>query len=300
MKKLLLMAAASVAFAGVASTASATSLTDWTLFKVKKTEITDNTYIDKDVTIYVNDVQPLDSAAKSIAVVNSDIVGDLVTFATVVPPEGVFPSSDTSETDVGFQYGYLLNRHSSIQNSVFDNTGIGQLNQDSGNNSNQGNVVSAALVFGGDDLVDSEAYVEDVNAFNTAFHVEPGFDLEDDAGNPILPTVADAQLTALLNLSFNHNTGVFMGNQNAGNMNSQHNVLSAAVGDAAFTALADAGLDQVNAANTTYDVNTIKTDDVIGSVNNNTGIVMFNQSVGAMNNQATVVNLAVLSSSVGL
>jgi hypothetical protein len=292
MKKLLLMAAASVAFGGVASTASATSLTDWTLFKVKKTEITDNTYIEKDVQIWVNDVQPLDSAGKSIAVVNSDIVGDLVTYATVVPPEGVFPSGD-NETDNGNQFGYLLNRHSTITDSVHDNVGIGQLNQDSGNNSNQGNVVSAALVFGGDDLVDSEAYVEDINAFNTAFQVEPSFGAN-------LPTPADAQLSALLTGSFNSNTGVFMGNQNAGNMNSQHNVLSAAVGDAAFTALADAGLDQVNAANTTYDANTVKTDTITFSVNDNTGIVMFNQSAGSMNNQATVVNLAVLSSSVGL
>lgn len=300
MKKLLLMAAASVAFGGVASTASATSLTDWTLFKVKKTEITDNTYIEKDVQIWVNDVQPLDSAAKSIAVVNSDIVGDLVTFATVVPPEGVFPSGD-NETDNGNQFGYLINRHATITESVIDNVGIGQLNQDVGNNTNQGNVISAALVFGGDDLVDSEAYVEDINAFNTAFQVEPSFDLGVDTnGDPIEPTAADAQVSSLLTGSFNTNTGVFMGNQNSGNMNSQHNVLSAAVGDAAFTALADAGLDQVNAANTTYDANTIKTDTITQSVNGNTGIVMFNQSAGSMNNQATVVNLAVLSSSVGL
>lgn len=290
MKKLLLMAAATVALSGVASTAGATSLTDWVFTKEKLTHITDNTYIEKDVQIWVNDVQPLDSSGKSLAVVNSDIVDDLVTYGTVVPPEGVFPNN---QTDNGNPFGYLIHRPASITASVFDNTGIGQLNQDTGNNTNQGNVVSAALVFGGNDLVDSEAYVEDINAFNRAFQVEPGFETEP---NPI----ADAQVSAVLNGSFNHNTGVFAGNQNAGNMNSQHNVLSAAVGDAAFTALADAGLDQVNAANTTYDANTVKHEDITNSIDNNVGIVMFNQSVGSMNNQATVVNLAVLSSSVGL
>jgi len=293
MKKLLLMAAASVAFAGVASTASATSLTDWTLFKVKLTEIHDNTFVEKDVTIYVNDVQPLDSAAKSIAVVNSDIVGDDVTYANVNVPDGVFPSDNGQFDDHGNPFGYDIHRHALITGSVIGDVGIGQVNQDVGNNSNQGNVISAALVFGGDDYVDAEAYVEDINAFNTAFHVEAA-PITHEAGDAL------ANQDAILTGSFNGLTGVYMGNQNAGNMNSQHNVLSAAVGDAAFTALADAGLDQVNAANTTYDANTVKRDRIESSLNGNTGVVMFNQSSGSMNNQATVVNLAVLSSSVGL
>jgi hypothetical protein len=293
MKKLLLMAAATVALSTVASTAGATSFTDWTFNKTKLTHITDNTYIEKDVQIWVNDVQPLDSAGKSLAVVNSDILNDFVTYATVVPPEGVFPG-DQNQTDNGNPFGYQINRHALIENSVFNDAGIGQVNQDVGNNSNQGNVVSAALVFGGNDLVDSEAYVEDLNAFNTAFHVEAVPVTHDAQGNFL------ANQSAKLTGSFNHLTGVYMGNQNAGNMNSQHNVLSAAVGDAAFTALADAGLDQVNAANTTYDANTVKRDLIENSVNDNTGIVTFNQSVGSMNNQATVINLAVLSSSVGL
>ena len=91
-----------------------------------------------------------------------------------------------------------------------------------------------------------------------------------------------------------------MANQNAGNNNQQHNVLAAAVGDNAFTALADAGLHQVNSGNTSYDVNTVKEDLIQHSVNNNTGIVAFNQSVGNNNNQATVINVAAISSSVGL
>jgi len=295
MKKLLLMAAASVALSGFAAApAGATSLTDWTFIKEKNTLIIDNTYVDKTVDIWVNDVQPLDSAGKSLVAINSDIVGDFVTYAIVVPPPGVFPGEQGSQTDFGNPFGYLISRHATITGSVLNDVGIGQINQDVGNNSNQGNVIAAGLVFGGNDLVSAEAYEQDINILNRAYHVEPKPLTED----PNALTVGNQ--TADLTGSFNNLTGVFMGNQNAGNMNSQHNALSAAVGDAAFTALADAGLDQVNGGNVTYDANTVKRDNITGSINANTGIVTFNQSVGSMNNQSTIINLAVLSSSVGL
>jgi hypothetical protein len=293
MKKLLLMAAASVAFTAVASAASATSLTDWTFDKVKLTNIEDNTWIEKDVRIWVQDVDTLDSAGKSLAVVNSDILGDTVNWALVVSPPLASGPGLTGEVFVGSALSYGIDRHALITGSVTNDVGIGQLNQDVGNNSNQGNVISAALVFGGDDLVDAEAYVEQINAFNTAIHREL---------TPITQSANDtlSNMGADLVGSFNVLTGVYMGNQNAGNMNSQHNVLSAAVGDNAFVALADAGLDQVNGANTSYDVNSVKRDLITGSINQNTGIVAFNQSVGNMNNQATVINVAALSSAVGL
>jgi len=289
MKKLLLMAAAAVAFSGIASAASATSLTDWTFDKTKLTEINDNTYVEKDVNIWVEDVDTLDSAGKSLAVVNSDILGDSVWYANVVAP----PQAGTGEVFVGSHFSYGIDRHALITGSVTNDVGIGQINQDVGNNTNQGNVISAALVFGGNDLVDAEAYVEDINAFNVSIHHELTPITQD-------PNSTLANMSADLTASFNHLTGVYMGNQNAGNMNSQHNVLSAAVGDNAFVALADAGLDQVNGANTSYDVNSVKRDAITNSIDNNTGIVAFNQSVGSMNNQATVINVAALSSAVGL
>src|SRR4051812_48106251 len=112
MKKLLLMAAASVALSGFAAApAGAPSLTDWTFIKEKNTLIIDNTYVDKTVDIWVNDVQPLDSAGKSLVAINSDIVGDSVTYAIVVPPPGVFPGEAGSQTDFGNPFGYLINRH---------------------------------------------------------------------------------------------------------------------------------------------------------------------------------------------
>lgn len=293
MKKLLLTAAASMALVSVASAANATSLTDWVFTKVKNTEINDNTYIEKDVQIWVEDTQPLDSAGKSLVAINSDIILDTVGNAHVTPPEGTFPSSAGNEDDVGNPFGYLIQRHALISSSVHDDTGIGQLNQDVGNNSSQGNVIAAGLVFGGNDLVSAEAYEQDINILNQAVEVEP-VPLDTEPGGSL------ANESATITDSIHDNTGVIQVNQNAGNMNNQHNALSAAVGDAAYTALADAGLDQVNGGNVSYDVNTVKRDRIDGSVNGNTGIVEVNQSVGNMNNQSTIVNIAALTSFVGL
>jgi hypothetical protein len=301
MKKLLMTAVAGLALAGLgASVANADALTTWTFNKTKTTTIYEPTSITKAITITVTDTKPLDSAASALVAINSSVTGAIVGTAHVVDPNiGTNLEGPEFPTFNGQEDNYDIHRSALITGSVLNNEGIGQLNQDVGNNSNQGNVVAAGFVFGGNDFADAEAYVEQLSTGNSARDAEDFTNLVAQepglGGLTLVPLI-----TATLDGSMNSNTGVFMANQNAGNNNQQHNALAAAIGDNVFTALADAGLHQVNSGNHSYDVNTVKEDLITNSVNSNTGIVAFNQSVGNNNNQATVVNVSAIASFVGL
>jgi len=301
MKKLLMTAVAGLALAGMgAGVANADATVNWTFNKAKNTVIVEPTTITKIISISVTDTKPLDSAASALVAINSSISGAVVGTAHVVDPNiGTQSDGGPFQDFTGNEFNYDIHRSALITGSVLNNTGIGQLNQDSGNNSNQGNVVAAGLVFGGNDFADAEAYVEQLSTGNSARDAEDFTNLVSQepgvGGLTLVPLI-----TATLDGSMNHNTGVFFANQNAGNNNQQHNALAAAIGENAFTALADAGLHQVNSGNHSYDINTVKEDLIQNSVDNNTGIVAFNQSVGNNNNQATVVNVSAISSWVGL
>jgi len=105
---------------------------------------------------------------------------------------------------------------------------------------------------------------------------------------------------ALIEGSVNENTGIVGVNQDVGNMVNQANVVAVAVTDTS-TAFADAqaAVDQVNQRNSSrqeevLDVtNPDRTATILGSVNNNAGIVGVNQNAGNMNNQTNAVALAV-------
>ncbi len=194
----------------------------------------------------------------------------------------------------------------STVDSVNGNTGIVQFNQDAGNVSNQGNVMSAAAIFSTEEdtqVVMSEAYA-DQRVTNSRSTHEEGFanlaGLVDADGNVTLDGDFEFDLTAEIANSYNGNSGVVMGNQNVGNANNQHNVLSLAVGDNALVALSDAGLGQQNSGNVLRDINSLKHATVADSMNGNAGIVAVNQTTGAFNNQATVISVAALTSAVGL
>lgn len=300
MKTLLLTAAATLALtAGMAGVASADVQTNWTLDKTKITLINEPTNIYKTETVTVTDTQPLDSEASALAVVNSSVIDAVVGTANVVDPNIGNPGNPPAQTFPGDFRNYDIWRSTLITSSVTYNTGIGQLNQDVGNNSNQGNVLAAGFVFGGNDLAKAEAYVEQLGEGNSARNIEAQANLKaqgaDVLHGPLIP-----QIFSDIESSIDHNVGVFMVNQNSGNNNQQHNALAAAVGDNAFTALADAGLHQVNSGNHVYDLNTVKQDTLNNSVNSNQGIVLVNQSAGDNNNQATVVNVAAIASFVAL
>ncbi|MEW4467201.1 hypothetical protein AB1K62_05140 [Parasphingorhabdus sp. JC815] len=247
-----------------------------------------DTFKDKNVDVDVVFDAELDGSAQSDAVVNATI--DSVEIGPI--EEGV-----TDED---------IDKEARTNESVNENTGIVQFNQDAGQTTNQGNVVSAAVVFSGEEdsqVVMSEAYADQRITDSSATHQE-GFDnlegLVDNQGNVTLDGDFEFDLTARITNSYNGNTGIVQGNQNVGNANNQHNVLSAAVGDNALVALSDAGLGQENSGNTLLDVNTLKTAIVANSMNGNSGVTNVNQATGAFNNQATVISVAALSSAVGL
>lgn len=274
--------------AGLAGPAMADVQVIGTVDVDKDITISVETNKDKNVDIEVNFDAQLDGSAQSDAIVNATV--DNVSVGAI--------SDDI--TDQG------IDKTASTTNSVNENTGIVQFNQDAGNVSNQGNVMSAAAVFTVEEdtqVVMSEAYV-DQRVSNSELTHEEGFanleGLVDADGNVTLDGDFDFDQTAEIANSYNGNSGVVMGNQNVGNANNQHNVLSLAVGDNALVALSDAGLGQQNSGNVLRDVNTLKTATVTDSMNGNTGIVAVNQTTGAFNNQATVISVGALTSAVGL
>ena len=274
--------------AGLATPAMADIQVIGTLDIDKDITIDVDTTKDKDIIVGVQMDVILDGSAQSNAAINSTITDVSV------------GAIDDSIFDQG------IDKEASTRDSVNENTGIVQFNQDAGNVSNQGNVMSAAAVFtAGEDtqVVMSEAYADQRISDSDSTH-EEGFDnlagLVDDNLNVTLDGDYEYDLTATIRNSYNGNSGVAMGNQNVGNANNQHNLLSLAVGDNALVALSDAGLGQENSGNVLNDINTLKTASVNDSMNGNTGIVAVNQSTGAFNNQATVISVAALTSSVGL
>lgn len=279
---------AMIVAAGLATPAMADVQVVGTVDVNKDIVITVETNKDKDVDVNVDfDVQ-LDGSAQSDAIVNATI--DNVSVSAI----------DETVFDQG------IDKTVSTIDSVNQNTGIVQFNQDAGNVSNQGNVMSAAAVFtdeGATQVVMSEAYVDQRVSNSDSTHTEGAANLAgliDADGSVNLDGDFAFDLTADTVNSYNANSGVIMGNQNVGNANNQHNVLSLAVGDNAVVALSDAGLGQQSSGNVLRDINSLKTARMTDSMNGNTGIVAVNQTTGAFNNQSTVISVAALTSSVGL
>jgi hypothetical protein len=193
----------------------------------------------------------------------------------------------------GASTAMLIFKSASITDSINNNNGIVGVNQDVGNMANQANIVAFATDVDTTltaSFANSQADISQDNQNNFVWHVEAPFT---GSGPP-------TNLSATISGSINSNVGVVGVNQNAGNMNNQTNSLALAVGPDAVYALAEANLGQENAHNIIMELNTGKADSITGSVNNNTGIVQVNQSVGNMNNQASAFSISVLTSSVAI
>jgi hypothetical protein len=240
---------------------------------------------DKDVTIKVDTTKTkkaeidvkfdkeLKSSAAGQGLVNSRIQDNRVA-----------PDGGASDTDQN------LELKATTDGSINNNKGVVQFNQDVGNVTNQSNTIAAGIELSSEkSFVNAEGYAEQITQSNHVVHRE----------GQLAPRNAPPMASTITNSIWN-NEGVVMANQNTGNMNTQTNVLTAAVGGSAVYALADAGLAQEISYNSVHEINTVKRDLIANSANSNKGVVMVNQSTGNMNQQATIVNLAVLSSSVGL
>lgn len=292
MKKLIQTTAMALALA-VLGAGSAMAEVDlfWEVDKDKNVTITEETRISKDVEIDVRLSQDFVSAAKADAYVNSDVGYN------VVDPDAFDGDDDRFDPS---RVDQNLNLQATIGGeaggSINANSGLILFNQDVGANTNQGNTIviaadptadtvdGAAVEDGA--LTTAQTYVDERTTFNDVVHREGQL-----AGVP--------QIQSAIVGSIEGNSGVVGVNQSAGAMNNQHNVLTAAIGTDAAVALADAGLNQYNAYNVVEEVNTEKLDLIQSSINGNSGVVMVNQSSGNMNQQATIINLAALSSTVG-
>lgn len=271
MKKLLgTTAAGAIAAVAIAGAASADNFVYWNTYKDKYVNIYVDTYKNFDIDVQVSLYADATGSAQASSLVNALIEGNSVNGI-----DGVFDMD--------------MNRKASTDNSMNDNTGIGQVNQDAGNFNNQGNVASVAWNKAGDDVTMAEAYAEQNSYGNRARHSEA-----------FPAPVSNPDIASSLTNSLLYNTGVYHFNQGAGNGNNQHNVLALAIGSDSIVALSDAGLAQDNLYNQIAEFNSVKEDKISGSVIGNTGLVNVNQSSGNFNNQATVYSVAVLSSSVGL
>jgi len=204
----------------------------------------------------------------------------------------------------------FTHRLATITDSINGNLGvILQVNQDVGENANQGNLAAISFSDVQDDpstpgvveaaVTHSEAAVSQVSSNNNIefFGSFPGFVTPDNG----LLDDEDFHVRAEITNSVNANNGVVFVNQNAGQNTNQHNVLALSVGLDSAVALAEGDLGQESSNNDRiFDVASFKRDLIEGSVNGNTGIVGVNQSVGHNNNQATVISIAATSAASNL
>jgi hypothetical protein len=185
-----------------------------------------------------------------------------------------------------------------ITGSGNNNSGIISLNQASGNNSNQGTIVSVAIDIDSEDDGDP---TDDETPSTVGFAHASAAATQSQTNNTI-DTVNLIYRDAVINGSLNSNTGLVYANQSSGNMNNQLNTLSLAFSLASSgVALSEAALGQFNAGgrvgeststNSTVGIN--KLSRITNSLNDNVGIFGVNQSSGNMANQANIVSVAAI------
>jgi len=234
----------------------------------KDTTVTENLRIFKTITFLVDaDFTPVRSAAEAVTIINQANSGNVVTHISGALGNRLFAD--------------LL---ATINDSVRDNRGITQVNQDVGSSNNQANSVNAAAsltqAFFTESMIEVEQYTvgNRTNTDGTATFA---------GGN-----LSHATKAALMNNSVVNNIGITQVNQNAGAASNQLNAIDLAIGANAAVALSEAALGQTNTGNHVDEIATVKVSSMFNSVNANRGITMVNQNSGNMNNQGTVISFA--------
>lgn len=176
------------------------------------------------------------------------------------------------------------------EESLLGNIGITQANQASGQNQNQGNLVSAAITATGDAFANSQAEVDQQNGGGEGI------------GN--ITVLANVDISASINDSLDGNTGIVQFNQDAGVNNNQTNAVAIAAGvdtdeQDVIAALSEAALGQENSFNSVSEGGELSSDateksaSITNSMNLNTGVVMgVNQAAGNNANQANLVSIS--------
>jgi hypothetical protein len=276
-----------------------------TINKTKDITVTEFITIFKTVFIDVDIAVAYRSAAEADAIVNQTSTDNTVTHTVLQLDPSVDPEDITN-------FGIRLT--ASITDSINDNTGIVNVNQDVGNMSNQGNQLALAVATPANTgavrfqkvLLNSQSEADQRNERNSVFESEqpdPRTDLFTGPNNQ----------SAEIDGSINGNTGVVNVNQNAGNMNNQANSEALAVAiDLAGVALSEAALGQVNMANNggpggdntestgVLEAGVTKLASITDSLNGNTGVGGVNQAAGNMANQANIFSLSFIDSGGGV
>ncbi len=227
--------------------------------KDKDVTVTENVSIDKDVKINADLNATAGKAGEADAVLNQSNIGN-------------YACENCAEKSEG------------IVGSIINNTGIVGVNQAIGNVNNQANVVSIAVDTvngdgdgnGGETIGFANSQVEAGQKMNDNEFVTQGIYVRD----------------SLIAGSINENKGIVGVNQSAGNMNNQGNMVAMAVSLVPGVALSEADLGQANSGNSVNEFDTIKSVEILGSVNANKGIVGVNQASGNGANQLNGVSIS--------
>ena len=272
--------------------------------KTKDITITEHITITKivNLTVHATDID-YEAAAEADAIVNQENTENDV--------DSSFTQLDTNIANVN---NFGIDLKATITDSINDNTGIVDVNQDVGNMANQGNQVALAIATpapGTDPtdfvVVNSQSEAEQINEDNAVWHGEDPASEEDPT--PVLVDLVDEpNEAATIDGSINDNTGIVNVNQNAGNMNNQANSEALAVAiSLAGVALSEAALGQVNSNPTNengfpavFEFGVEKTATLTGSLNGNTGVGGVNQASGNMANQANIFSLAFIDGGGGV
>jgi len=270
--------------------------------KTKDITITETITITKVVALTVNALQLVYSAAaEADAIVNQENTDNDVDSSFDQLDEGV----DLSEVN-----NFGIDLDASITESINDNTGIVDVNQDVGNMANQGNQVALAIATPAPGtaeedfpvLVNSQSEAEQINENNAVWHGEdPGAEHE-------ISLVDPPNESASITDSINNNVGIVNVNQNAGNMNNQANSEALAVAiSLAGVALSEAALGQVNinprnenGFPAVFEFGVEKSASLTDSFNGNTGVGGVNQAAGNMANQANIFSLSFIDGGGGV
>jgi hypothetical protein len=315
MRKLLMLSVASVALLTAASAYADVTVTA-TIDKTKDITVNENVTISTNVSAQTFISVTADKFAESDAVVNQSNHGNRAC-ENCAEKSDLIGSSDSS---VG------------ANDSVSGNAGYVSVNQAAGNMNNQGNAVSVAIdsgSFGGGPpppppttsgeavsgvgFAEANASVQQINGGFNSTNTEGPTTIVGDPN--FVDTINVLFRTATIANAINDNTGVVQVNQSPGQMNNQSNVLSLAFSErSGGVALAESDLGQFNQGNFSLEsdgqqivedvtvgdgIGIHKSASILGSINNNIGIVGVNQSAGNMANQANVVSFSAVLVPIG-
>ncbi|MDA8087875.1 MAG: hypothetical protein M0Z75_14390 [Nitrospiraceae bacterium] len=191
------------------------------------------------------------------------------------------------------------NSDAQIEGSIYDQEGVTQFNQDSGNGNNQANSTAISIIkedeAGYADAKSGGQQVNDGGDNSIKLDLGAALNLGTTLGLDF-PASGVAELgtstSATIVDAIDHNKGIINVNQSAGNLNSQVNQISMGLLKDANVALAEADLGQVTSNYTVVQVNTTSTAQIVHALHDNQGVVNVNQSSGNLANQANVFSLA--------